>query len=92
MQFVVDDRMLAPRTDAITQYAIYDHPRDFPQHFVVRPWDIVRGRPPEPRLVRVLFEELDAARSWCAQHGCACIGRSDGADETDDEAIIEVWM
>lgn len=87
MQYVVDASAVLPRQDAITQYVIYDHPRDFPLYFVVRPWDIARGKV-EPRAIAALFADLEAARTWCRDRGCVCLGRHDG----DDAKVIEVWM
>lgn len=82
----VDDSALLPRRDCLTQYVIYDHPRDHPEYFVVRPWDIAAGKG-EPRPVAGLFRELEKARAWCAQYGLVCIGK----DEHDEPHIIEAW-
>lgn len=81
-----DDSALLPRCDCLTQYVIYDHPRDHPEWFVVRPWDIAMGEC-RPRLAAGLFHELDAARAWCEQLGLVCIERQAG----DDACIVEVW-
>jgi hypothetical protein len=82
----VDDSALTPRRDALTQYVIYDHPRDHPEHFVVRPWDIQAGGA-VAREAAGLFRDLDKARAYCAQFGLVCIGRQDG----DDPTIVETW-
>src|SRR5690606_2009018 len=59
----VDDSAMLPRRDCLTQYVIYDHPRDHPEYFVVRPWDIEAGEA-VPRLAAGLFGELAKARAW----------------------------
>ncbi len=47
----------------LTQYAIYDHPRDYPNHYVVRRWDIVEGCPvPVPDQNMKVAGSLDVAR------------------------------
>ena len=82
----MDDSALMPKPGAITQYVIYDHPRDHPGYFVVRPWDIENGVV-TPRLVAAQFNELAAARAWCEQLELVCIGRT----SADDPTILEVW-
>ncbi len=72
----------------MTLWTIYDHPRDHPEHFVVRGWDIAMGTSGPvavPRARQTLFTTLDAARA--AMGGRACLGRSDG----DDACIVETW-
>jgi hypothetical protein len=69
----------------ITQFVIYDHPKDHPEHFVTRRWDAIEG-------------ELFAGPCWLAATieearqkipaGLTCVGR----DEQDDSAIAEVWI
>lgn len=80
----VDDSSLHP--GVFTQYVIYDHPRDHPDHFVVRAWDIKPGGP-TLREARGLFYELDRARAYCAQFGHVRLERM----PDDDPKIIEVW-
>jgi hypothetical protein len=65
-------------------WTIYDHPRDYPKHFVVRRWYglIPDGEP-------MLCDTLTAAREYIAeQGGCVPIAR----DATDDPVIIETWL
>jgi hypothetical protein len=82
-----DDSALHPVPGVVTVYAIYDHPRDHPYHFVVRPWDIVAGRQ-GPRYACGLFDELDKARAYCAQFGLKPM--KDGV--SSDPVIVEVWV
>lgn len=47
----------------MSQYVIYEHPRDYPESFVVRRWDVVDGVPaPVPCGNPVLANSLDEAR------------------------------
>lgn len=74
-------------TETISQYAIYDHPSDFPNHFVVREWRIIGDRGPEPAEDCWLTKTLEEARAIIPDGFC-CIGRLSG----DDPAIVEVWI
>ena len=74
-------------TETITQYAIYDDPFDFPDHFVVREWRIAGGRGPEPAEDYWLIKTLEQARAIIPDGFC-CIGRWSGGDP----AIVEVWI
>jgi hypothetical protein len=68
----------------LRQYTIYDHPRDYPDAFVVRAWEIGPGTmtPGQPRTAPT----LEAARKLIPP-GLYCLGRA--AD--DDSTIVETW-
>jgi hypothetical protein len=71
----------------LSQYVIYDHPRDYPEHFVVRRWDVVSGMPePVPCGEAVLADSLEDARN-AVPPGFNNIGRF----ANDDPVILEVW-
>jgi len=77
-----DDRVL-------DMWAIYDHPNDFPNHFVARRWIC---RPPygEETPDCVLADTLDALRA-------ALLLKNPGLyrlprQPDDDPAIVEVWL
>lgn len=92
----IDDSALYPRPGVVTLYTIYDHPRDHPGYFVVRPWDVDPKSDPQARLriapngqpVCGLFAELETAREYCAQFGLVKLTRA----EHDDPSVIEVWL
>lgn len=67
------------------QWVIYDHPRDHPEHFVVRRWLIFPGflEPAE----HYLANDLRAARKRIPK-GMVCLGRQ----PRDDPRIVEVWI
>lgn len=67
-------------------YVIYDHPRDYPEHFVVRAWSVGFGAV-LPLGDPMLTKTLDAARGHVPWHATN-IGR----ERYDDPVIVEVWM
>jgi hypothetical protein len=73
----------------LTQYAIYEHPRDDPANYIVRGWDIVRGAS-EPRPHRGCFRcaTLEQARDWIERFhpGLYDLGR-----DADDPVIVAVY-
>lgn len=50
-------------TNELTQYAIYEHPEDYPEHYVVRAWHAVDGEP-QPDRHCYLAKTLDEARTF----------------------------
>lgn len=69
--------------DGLIVWAIYDHPTDYPKHFVARKF--MGTRP-----TRDLFgrEKLDDLRQLMIQRGLARMERH----PDDDSKIIEVWI
>jgi hypothetical protein len=67
-------------------WVVYDHPRDYPDHFVARRWEVRAGEPVPKDGVG--FEDLDRLRAWMEQQGLAVIPRFGN----DDPCIIEAWM
>lgn len=68
-------------------YVIHDHPRDYPDHFVVRITFVM-----EDGLIVVtpyygLFRCLEEARAAIPE-GCVCFVRH----PNDSPSIVEVWM
>jgi hypothetical protein len=64
-------------------WTIYDHPKDYPHHFVVRRW---YGLTPD---YAAQCDTLGEARQYIAdQGGCVALKR----DEHDDPVIIETWL
>lgn len=77
-----------PAGDLIAvQYAIYDHPMDYPEHFVVRAWFAFADGLLQPDPACQLAETLDQARSLVPE-GLTCLPRF----EWDDPKIAEVWI
>lgn len=77
-----------PRTaDSLVTWTIYDHPKDFPNHVVVRPWEVVSGGHIEPG-PQWLCESLEQARELLAP---LRLHRLDRQPE-DDPTIMETWL
>jgi hypothetical protein len=81
--------MRAPTPDDIRRqlppvWVIYDHPADFPEHFVVRKW---YGLQPEDFALG--FRSVAEARCYIeAAGGCFCMPRS----AREDAVILESWI
>jgi hypothetical protein len=76
-----------PDNDAnqIVQYAIYEHPEDFPEGYVVRRWLIINATPQAGKSTR--FATADQARASLPAGVVLLKGIID-----PDPHIIEVWM
>ena len=73
----------------LAMWTIYDHPTDYPNHFVARKYIIVDGMrnptaTPEVRLEAHLY----VLREYFAGLGLMCVPRW----EEDDAKIVETWM
>lgn len=68
-------------------FVIYRHPRDFPNHWVVRAQAVAPGGRVIAGTFGTLCDSLGEAREEIPE-GLACIGRMDD----DDPAIYEVWI
>lgn len=78
---------IPPEAIVLTQYTIYERPRDYPEGYVVRAFHIVRGQTeplPDPGSWKVATLELARA---VIPEGLVNIGRQPG----DDIHILEVW-
>jgi hypothetical protein len=69
-------------------WTIYDHPSDFPEHFVARRWEIGPGEV-RPTGSFIQASELEVLRTMLlTELGLTPIPRSPG----DDPVIVETWM
>lgn len=66
-------------------WTIYDHPADYPRHFVVRSYLV--GREGEGSSRVQLADSLEEARA-CVPPGLFCMARS----PDDDPPIVETWF
>jgi len=74
--------------DALILYTIYDHPKDFPHHYVVRPHAVTPGDV-MPHGFSCLYNTLEEARADCIDNGAdTCLMR----EPDDDPVIIETWL
>jgi len=76
------------KADGLTMYTIYDRPLDYPDHFVVRKWKIVRPDiSPISDGILGISKTLEGARKLLPE-GCACLAR----DASDEPQIVESWL
>lgn len=73
--------------DVLSLWTIYARPRDFPDGFVARRWDIVTGQAVDTQIV-MCSDTLDWLRDQMLDMGLTLIGRS----ETDEPQIVETWI
>jgi hypothetical protein len=71
--------------DNLPQFVVYDHPKDFPDHYVARMW---LALPLQPVRFVLRAATLDALRDFLATLGLVHLSRS----PEDDASILEVWM
>jgi hypothetical protein len=67
-------------------FTIYDHPKDYPDHFVARGWLIEDGEA-KPTNALLFAESLENLRKQLPV-GLFCLTRH----ENDDPNIIETWI
>lgn len=75
-----------PRTVRITLWVIYDHPDEFPDHFVVRRQEISDGGAISFGMAHT-FDTLSAARAYVPS-GYSCLPRH----PDDAPSIVETWI
>ncbi len=72
--------------DALRMFVIYDHPKDFPGHYVVRRW-LVSGANVMVSPQAQLADSLEDARKLIP-FGKVMLGRA----PEDDPVIAEIWL
>lgn len=72
--------------EPVFQFTIYDHPRDYPDKFVVRAFAIFPGEVLASGEC-ILCDTLEEAREKIPP-GLICLPRAEG----DDPVIVEVWI
>jgi hypothetical protein len=73
--------------DALSMWTIYDHPKDFPNHYVARLYQVDKQGPRASATV-VAAETLEALRRPLRNIGLTRLPR----DPSDDPVIIETWV
>lgn len=70
-------------------WTVYDHPADYPEHFVARCWLVIPGRE-EPQWTNMLLRhlELEPLRRELARMGLVALARNEG----DEPQIVETWL
>jgi hypothetical protein len=75
-------------SELLPMWTVYDHPKDFPNSFVARLWNVGVGGSPIATNEVLVFPELEAIRLRMRNRGLTCLARS----EYDDPNIVEVWL
>lgn len=73
--------------EIMIQYVIYDHPLDYPDHWVLRPWFLFPDGTVKPALGCILGDTLESVRYWVPRH-CYNLGNT----YEEDPKIYEVWI
>lgn len=73
--------------DDLVMYTIYDHPKDHPEHFVVRAWIVRRDGNHYASSEARLADTLEEARRVVPADKVMTPRRPD-----DDPVIIETWI
>jgi hypothetical protein len=73
----------------MSQWVVYEHPKEHPDHFVLKRWDIFRGHNAPVAICAIvqLADTLEEVQDLVPQ-GCACLGLC--ADH--DPCIVEMWI
>ena len=78
--------------DELSMWVVYDHPKDFPEHYVARQWLVRMGEKAaqiEATASVVQSDDLEFLREvMLVDMGKINIGRYDD----DDPKIVEVWV
>jgi len=72
--------------DRLPIWTVYDHPRDYPTHFVARKF--LSLPKPEPTGEVIADTDLNRLRGVLTQWGLTCLQRMPG----DDPVILETWL
>ena len=71
----------------ITMYTVYDHPKDYPDSWVLRGWVVGPGIEPE-EIPLLYVSDYEDIRFEMEQRGLTCILRK----PEDDPCIKETWI
>lgn len=78
---------MPPEQPPLKLFTIYDHPKDYPDHFVVRGFTIAGGVP-IPDKEPLLFKYLEVARQLMLGAGKHRLP----PNPEDDPVIVESWI
>ena len=79
--------ILEEKEGVLEMFTIYDHPSDFPDHFVLRRWVITSPGQAHPSLAAKFFDTIEEARE-AVPPGLIRTERT----ENDDPTIVETWI
>lgn len=68
-------------------WTVYDHPRDEPDHYVARRWEI-HADGPHATFDKITSDTLNLLRDEFKERGLTCLPRS----PEDEPQIVESWL
>jgi hypothetical protein len=81
----------AVKRGVMPMWTVYNRPKDYPDGFIARRFEVGRGKPPAWPITATddtLTGELEAIRATFLAIGMTCVNR-----QADDEAqIVETWL
>jgi hypothetical protein len=81
----------AVKRGVLSMWTIYNRPKDYPDGFIARRFEVGRGEPPAwPVQVtdHTLTGELEAIRATFLAIGMTCLNREPG----DEPPVVETWL
>lgn len=69
-------------------YAIYDHPKDYPDMFVCRRWQLIDGVNTPDWEPEMLCQDVDRIREMLTHMGLVKLMPPEG----EDPVILETWL
>lgn len=72
----------------LSMWIVYAHPKDDPEAFVARRWELAEAGGMEPTMVVIRDDDLGRLRSVLRARGLFHLSR----DPVDDPVIVEVWL
>jgi hypothetical protein len=72
--------------EKLPMFVVYDHPSDYPDHFVARLW--VSLPIPQPMQLQIRSAHIESLRDIFEQAGLTLLTRS----EHDEPVILETWI
>jgi hypothetical protein len=74
-------------SESLPMWVVYDHPSDYPEHYVARQHIVgIAGDEATNRMM--MAATLESIRTALGNLGLVCITRS----EEDDPVIVETWL
>lgn len=69
--------------ETLNIWVVYDHPTDYPDHFVARRFELDRATQDV-----LMSGNVNSIRRYLQEQGLTCIPRSN----SDDPKIVECWL
>jgi len=83
-----DDDPVRKPGEHLVMWTIYDHPSDWPDWYVARPYTIGDGPEPVPGDTVILERDLERLRDQMQRRGLVKLMRNEG----DHPNVVETWL